>query len=762
MARGIGQRDRPAVRQAEEVALLDPGRVDHRREVLDHMLEIEVRRLPVRHPEAAHVRPDEAMPAHAFAQPVRMGRAARIDLDMSHPARRLDQREAAPPARPGDPGPVAALAIADFVARRGRDPGRRRLGRTAGEELAADLGEHRPGRLGLEQDVVAAFQRDERRSGNVRRQLLALREGHRLVVARMEDQRRGRHLGQQLANVDRAERPLQPHRILGRGGLALHLVEPAHLLGARLGDVMIGEELAIGGAVRAPADLGEGDHRLAPGELGGIGAHRPARRIAVADDEMPHPPGMTHRISDGDRRALADRQQVEAFELEAIGDAFEVVDEGLERQVGRIPVAEAVAALVVADERAAARELLDPVPPQRAVPVVLDMVEPVRGLDRRRPLAGHRISEPRAVARRAIEHLLRRQVAAQQRLRAFLLLGLDPAPPGRRRDSIFALERAVERGLAVEADRISDVGGVLLAVAQHVRRHAHPPARAIAHRRLAEQLAEPLSEHGARDSRLAGQALDVEILGVALVDDRQRLRHRRVGKSAQPAARSRREPTDIFADRLGDEQLGEPGDDLGRRRLLGDEAHRAVEPLRLAARDIEREERGQGIEQGVRAAFGGAEEAAPDLGLRPVGPVQHMVHAVRRDPADFADVGRREAAAAGQEVRVVARKDGDSAGAQGDGRLAVDLDDRPAGTDVMVADQGLGRRKEGRAMVGRELGQHAEIAGQISVDHDSAGQAKRAQDLVENVHRSPGGMRRSGVSVNLSGTAIILAKPPID
>jgi hypothetical protein len=50
----------------------------------------------------------------------------------------------------------------------------------------------------------------------------------------------------------------------------------------------------------------------------------------------------------------------------------------------------------------------------------------------------------------------------------------------------------------------------------------------------------------------------------------------------------------------------------------------------------------------------------------------------------------------------------------------------------------------------------AEIPGQLGVDDDPAGQAQRTENVRQYVHRrSPG--RESGVSVNLSGSAIILA-----
>jgi hypothetical protein len=55
-------------------------------------------------------------------------------------------------------------------------------------------------------------------------------------------------------------------------------------------------------------------------------------------------------------------------------------------------------------------------------------------------------------------------------------------------------------------------------------------------------------------------------------------------------------------------------------------------------------------------------------------------------------------------------------------------------------------------MVRREVREDAIIAAEVAVDNHAAAQAKRAQDLVERVHVKA----RSGVSVNLFGSAIIL------
>ena len=117
---------------------------------------------------------------------------------------------------------------------------------------------------------------------------------------------------------------------------------------------------------------------------------------------------MAHGKSDRDRCTLADPEQVEFLDAGGVHHALEVVDEGFERDFRRIPVGHAVGALVIADQRVAGRELLEPVPPDGALPVMLEMVEPIRGLHERRPLAHHGIGQTGPVLRVRIAHLLLR------------------------------------------------------------------------------------------------------------------------------------------------------------------------------------------------------------------------------------------------------------------------------------------------------------------------------------------------------------------
>ena len=78
-----------------------------------------------------------------------------------------------------------------------------------------------------------------------------------------------------------------------------------------------------------------------------------------------------------------------------------------------------------------------------------------------------------------------------------------------------------------------------------------------------------------------------------------------------------------------------------------------------------------------------------------------------------------------QNVTLVHVREGEVHSFEADRRLALNLDDRPARADVVIADQLVGIGEERRAMVGCELRKHAEVAGELAVDNHPAGQAER-------------------------------------
>ena len=87
-------------------------------------------------------------------------------------------------------------------------------------------------------------------------------------------------------------------------------------------------------------------------------------------------------------------------------DTLEIVDESLEGNVLADRVGKTVQAAVVADEREAAGQRIDPVAPYRALPIEVEMRHPVRGPHDRRAGSADGIGDAGAVAALDVAYLL--------------------------------------------------------------------------------------------------------------------------------------------------------------------------------------------------------------------------------------------------------------------------------------------------------------------------------------------------------------------
>ena len=87
-----------------------------------------------------------------------------------------------------------------------------------------------PGRLTLQHQMVAAFERNEARPWNTGCEASSLLEGLNGIVPAMKDQGRHADPRKQLAHVDVVGGVTEPNGILRRCGEPLQIIKPPHLL----------------------------------------------------------------------------------------------------------------------------------------------------------------------------------------------------------------------------------------------------------------------------------------------------------------------------------------------------------------------------------------------------------------------------------------------------------------------------------------------------------------------------------------------------
>ena len=119
------------------------------------------------------------------------------------------------------------------------------------------------------------------------------------------------------------------------------------------------------------------------------------------------------RVRDGDRGRLGDAEQRESFQARRIDDRLEIADPHVDRRIADVGVREPAASLVIADDGVPIAELLQPMAPDRALPVELQMSQPGRDPHQRRTASVQRVSKAHAVPSRAEADVLLHRLTVQ-------------------------------------------------------------------------------------------------------------------------------------------------------------------------------------------------------------------------------------------------------------------------------------------------------------------------------------------------------------
>ncbi len=122
---------------------------------------------------------------------------------------------------------------------------------------------------------------------------------------------------------------------------------------------------------------------------------------------------MTCRVGHRHSSALRHAEQRKAFQTEIVDDRLEVLKPRVERVVSDVMVGQPAAALVVPYERVSPSQVDEPMAPHGALPVVVEMGDPVRGADNGRARSDRGVGELSAVGGPAEPDLLT-QVGGQR------------------------------------------------------------------------------------------------------------------------------------------------------------------------------------------------------------------------------------------------------------------------------------------------------------------------------------------------------------
>ena len=157
-----------------------------------------------------------------------------------------------------------------------------------------------------------------------------------------------------------------------------------------------------------PAEFVDLEPRLCLGLLlCGWGVSQIAAHVAAIKHEVCDAVRMAYRVAHGDGAAgPSHREQHEAIDARGGNDRIQVLSEPGEGKLHALAIGQSAAAPVIADERIVARQKQEPRTPDWALPIELQVMNPVLHPDQRRAGAARRIGDAHAIGARTEANFL--------------------------------------------------------------------------------------------------------------------------------------------------------------------------------------------------------------------------------------------------------------------------------------------------------------------------------------------------------------------
>src|SRR4030095_12523801 len=126
---------------------------------------------------------------------------------------------------------------------------------------------------------------------------------------------------------------------------------------------------------------------------------RPTVREGSVDDQPGYPLRMPHGVRDSHRGALATAQDGEFLQADGIDHFFKVLDRSFEGKIADVPVRKTTAALVIPHQGIVLHNFRQPLPPQRGLPLKIQVIEPMDGSHQHWSLSSDAVRDPHTVTR---------------------------------------------------------------------------------------------------------------------------------------------------------------------------------------------------------------------------------------------------------------------------------------------------------------------------------------------------------------------------
>jgi hypothetical protein len=195
----------------------------------------------------------------------------------------------------------------------------------------------------------------------------------------------------------------------GRQRLPAEVVVPVNVFICSSRNEPRGEDLAKRGIITAPLKTNKIDHRLIKACSFRIVPPKRTAGVATVEQQFRNALWMFRGVCSTDRGSLRNAEEGERLsQISRLHDVFHIRNPTFEGEVADIPVSHSAAALVVTNVAVVVSEEPDPVTPDRTLPLILEMRQPVCRFNHAGPRACFRPGELDSVCRPHVSDSLSR------------------------------------------------------------------------------------------------------------------------------------------------------------------------------------------------------------------------------------------------------------------------------------------------------------------------------------------------------------------
>jgi len=238
--------------------------------------------------------------------------------------------------------------------------------------------------------MVLTLKRDEPGAGNAGCHFTPGIEGHSRISSYVHHERGRSYLAEKPCDVEAPNGLDVASRAFRRCRPALQFSEGIKLFRRSSGEELRGPHLPECGVVSAPVDTHQGGHRRTFFLFTG-GTFAWSERKPAVENKMRYAFRVTDRMGNRNGAALRYSKQRKAVDTGSVDNRLKISHPSVEGDLIDIPVGHAVAASIIADERVIEGQPANDVSPDRAFPIIFEVIQKVCRLDQRWSAAGDRI-----------------------------------------------------------------------------------------------------------------------------------------------------------------------------------------------------------------------------------------------------------------------------------------------------------------------------------------------------------------------------------